>query len=74
MNDTIQWRPGDAVLITCTRSIHAGKRATLHGRHVGQISGRPWWSLRLESGAFTSEFEDSLTRSGPIEGPGGNRE
>ena len=59
--ESASWRPGDVTRITCTRSTHLGKRVVLAERHVGLISDRPWWTLRLDDGSLTSEFEDSLT-------------
>jgi hypothetical protein len=56
------WQPGDLTAITCPFSIHQGRRVELISRHLGAISGRPWWRLRLEhNGAIASEFEDSLS-------------
>jgi hypothetical protein len=62
MPDT-EWKPGDVILISDHRSTHAGKTAVLVKREVGIISKRPWWLIRLASGALASEFEDSLTKA-----------
>lgn len=63
MNERIGWEAGQRVLLSDHRGIHLGKTATLVERRVGVIAGRPYWIMRLESGAITSEFEDSLERA-----------
>src|SRR5258707_9561 len=57
------WKRDDTVILVDTRGIHVGKAATLVERKLGKIAGRAYWTLRLENGAITSEFEDSLVRA-----------